>query len=1026
MNKKLGKALAYASAMAAVVAGSTMLFACKDTTEENPTEQKLAAPVIAIDGSVVSWSAVEHATSYDVTVGAATANTTDTSYTVSVTETGEYKVSVVAKTTESGWTNSDKSNELVYKYTKPSGGDEDDKTLNSRLKLDAQPTKAVYYLDEKASTVDLTGIRVKAVYSDLSEKDLTVADVKVKGTVDLSTVGQKKVEVEYTDAVGGGTALCDFRIEVKQRTVADLAADGIKYASVENEFSATAEKYKISDKKLTSVTDMTGAALTVTTDADGTYVAASTFTKSGARLVNADGEFLNIIAASYIRTADDFKAINDNLDGYYILKNNIDFGGVEIGVDKMSEVWSNGSTSSIVGVAPLKTVDSVFEFDFSDDEDLAVAGKPFTGTFDGRGYKLSGVLVYFPEGADNPADRVQAYEKEAQTLSLFGYIGEGGKVCNFTLGTSIIKSGKNSGLIAAANLGMIENVVVNDDCVLDVRYQNSAVIAAYNGGAIKNCVSYAQNVKGAEEGAATRVAAVSADDASEKNVFLNNAADKSETLGAGWFYIENYGTVYGNDSYNKLVAYDTVWYVGQDVKLKVYSKTGAADGFTVATWGIGGHNADNPAFTVAGTGEDGMIELTLTWADTVTSDILAAGSKFVFAVGNADVGNFGTVAITVGTPYTVGINSIATANITCAKDTDLNLGAIDITVDLSDGTTKTVHPTKIKGAFDNSTDGAKTVTLVYVENGHEFETEATVTVFTPAAAINAGLKQGVDKVIIAYNNGWSVANTDFSQFFDVTDGSSALTDYTVSVNGDIYGKDVTFTVSKSGYSDDVIVVDAYLGVGNKAAFNAINGNLAGWYILTDNIDFENDAKSIGQMPLGTNGEDTIFDSENDTVREGRAFVGVFDGNGKTISKFTYKFTNANEEYVDYESGWNLSAVAFTLFENIGEGGKVYNFTIADSAMKGCTFNSFVSALNCGEISNVTIDSSCTLGTNWDAVGAYAAYNYGTIKDCTCYVTQFTSLSNGTTSNLTVTKYGHSDETHIVNVTITAGTPGDSL
>lgn len=203
MNKKLGKALAYASAMAAVVAGSTMLFACKDTTEENPTEQKLAAPVIAIDGSVVSWSAVEHATSYDVTVGAATANTTDTSYTVSVTETGEYKVSVVAKTTESGWTNSDKSNELVYKYTKPSGGDEDDKTLNSRLKLEAQPTKTVYYLDEKASAVDLTGIRVKAVYSDLSEKDLTVADVKVKGTVDLSTVGQKKVEVEYTDAVGG-------------------------------------------------------------------------------------------------------------------------------------------------------------------------------------------------------------------------------------------------------------------------------------------------------------------------------------------------------------------------------------------------------------------------------------------------------------------------------------------------------------------------------------------------------------------------------------------------------------------------------------------------------------------------------------------------------------------------------------------------------------------------------------------------------------------------------------------------------
>ena len=136
MNKKVGKIIACASAVAAVAAGSCLLFACKPES----TEQKLAAPVISIDGKVVSWSAVEHATSYDVTVGETTTDTTDTSYTISVTEEGDYKVSVVAKSTETGWLTSDKSNELTYTYVKP--------TLGSRLQLDAQPTKAVYYLDE--------------------------------------------------------------------------------------------------------------------------------------------------------------------------------------------------------------------------------------------------------------------------------------------------------------------------------------------------------------------------------------------------------------------------------------------------------------------------------------------------------------------------------------------------------------------------------------------------------------------------------------------------------------------------------------------------------------------------------------------------------------------------------------------------------------------------------------------------------------------------------------------------------------
>ncbi len=907
MNKKIAKTIACASAMTAVVAGSCLLFACNDSTT---SEQKLAAPVISIDGSVVSWSAVEHATSYDVTVGANTVDTTDTSYTISVSETGEYKVSVIAKTTESGWSNSDKSNELVYKYVKPTGGDEDDKTLNSRLKLDAQPTKAVYFLDEKASAVDLTGIRVKAVYSDKSEKELTVADLKVKNVVDLTTVGQKKVEVEYEDTVGGGTAVCDFRIQVKQRTVADLDAAGTEYVAVENEFSATAEKYKISDKKLTAVTDMTGASLAVTTDDDGTYVAASAFAKSGAKLVNADGEFLNIIVASYIRTADDFKAINDNLDGYYILQNDLSLDGHWVKNNVMSEWWSKGV--SPIGQAPIKGTGAENDpvtLVFGDATELTQEGKPFTGTFDGRGHIVNDLLIMYQDAP---------WSYKSHYLGMFGYIGETGTVKNFTLRDADVKGGQASALIAGVNLGTIENVVIDDGCKLFVEYaaeRGCGYVADYNGGTVKNVACYASYFKyGSWDNqtftdiGATLIAATKDGKGTAANCVNGDKTDLTDTFGDGWVYVENSGTYYGSETFGKAVSYDKKIYVGQDINIKVFSNAEIETIEFLADWTANeaAEELDAPVLEIKNnSGGDYVIR----FADSVTSALFENVKMFKIGVKVNGV-YVDSVAVTVGDPYALGISAVETQNITCIEGGELVLSGIKLTVEMTDGTTKSVSPTEVRG-LDTSVVGEQDVVFVYNDGMNERTINGKVTVTASQGELTATLKAGVSKVIVPYaaDGGWALDNVDWTQYLDVS-----AADYTVAVEGAIYGESITLTVSSGDLTPATVTADVWLGIADKAALRAIGNDLAGRYIITEEIAFDESRDAFTP----------ISDVDN-------PFTGVLDGNYK-------KITNLD---LYSESGWGFGMI-------VNNGGTIRNMVIASGkAYSGISASGIIAGVNRG-------------------------------------------------------------------------------
>lgn len=81
-----------------------------------PQPTQLAAPVIAIEGNVISWSAVEHATGYNVLEGETVVSTAQNklSYTITKTEAGTYYYTVIAVSSDSNFTDSPASNKVSY------------------------------------------------------------------------------------------------------------------------------------------------------------------------------------------------------------------------------------------------------------------------------------------------------------------------------------------------------------------------------------------------------------------------------------------------------------------------------------------------------------------------------------------------------------------------------------------------------------------------------------------------------------------------------------------------------------------------------------------------------------------------------------------------------------------------------------------------------------------------------------------------------------------------------------------------
>jgi len=94
-------------------------FTVKSINGVNFGLEQLNAPAITLTGNVVSWTAVQNASGYIVTVnGTASGVITSTSYSISDTNVGDYNISVVAVGAGS-YTNSGSSNSLTYTISAP-------------------------------------------------------------------------------------------------------------------------------------------------------------------------------------------------------------------------------------------------------------------------------------------------------------------------------------------------------------------------------------------------------------------------------------------------------------------------------------------------------------------------------------------------------------------------------------------------------------------------------------------------------------------------------------------------------------------------------------------------------------------------------------------------------------------------------------------------------------------------------------------------------------------------------------------
>lgn len=1091
MNKKINKLLAVSAALALSSGIAVSLAACG---EKDGGGQPLSAPVISLNGDVVSWDAVEHADGYSVTVGSLPAvSIAQTSYTITVTETGEYKVSVIATSTDDNYTDSERSNEIVYSYTAVADRqqlaaptitltgstvswaavpnatgysvyiDDADPVLASGatshslaalttgshtvavvatsadsrystseksntvtyaaaqstaklVRLEAAtdgsdvPTKTTYYLDEQATAVDLTGLALKAVYSDDTSRAVTITSANIKGSVDLGTVGAKQVTIEYTE--GDRSRTKTFEITVKERTAADLIATNTAFVASENEYSASATRYLVSDGAISGAVDMRGNTVNIITDGGKSYVAASMFTGSGSKLIKTTGanpRFINVVAAVYITTAEDLRAVNDDLDGYYILQNDIALDGSRISNNNVVSYWSKGFTP--IGQAPIKgTGDPDATLDLtSPNNELTQAGRPFTGTFDGKGHVIDDMLIFFPD--ERP------WQYTAYYLAMFGYIGDGGVVKNFTLRNANVRGGQCSSLIAGVNLGVIENIVIENNCKLYVQYateRGCGFVADYNGGAVKNVVCHATDftcVAGAVNGELVKATIAGTQSATATDCYIGNSTDLTAALGAGWVFVNGYGTMYGDENYCKVVAYPNAVYLGQTFRVKVFGTTATDTVEFLADWTANDDApSDAPVLDVvsfdATTGN-----YTVKLADSVSADLFDVVKMFKVGVKvGGDGGRYvDSFIVTVGDAYTTGINAVTTQNIECVQGGSVNLNTVDLELELSDGSSRTVHPTAIRN-FDSSTTGAKTVTFVYSDGSNEFTINGTVTVRSAVGTLTASLKSGVTKIIVPYvaGAGWSAANVDWDQYLSVS-----TTGYTVTPTGSLSGN-TTFSVSKAGFTSAEITVETYLGVADAASFAEIGNDLAGWYILTADIDFGGISRlPIGGIPLRSDDNGTEFNATSPTIA-GIPFTGVLDGNNKTLSNY----------YVlePFEIGWGQDHFG-GLFGYIGETGVVKNFTLAGAKINSVNYSSFVAGYNKGTISGITVNADCTIFANYGAAGAFAFCNDGTISDSVCYVTTFRKRNDGV-DELSAVNNGSGAVTDAV--VTAAATPGSSL
>ncbi len=910
----------------------------------------LAAPVIELDGNVVSWDAVEHAVSYTVTVnGTAQAPVTGTSYTITETTPGDYTVTVVANA-EAGtnYVNSPASNSVTY--TVP------DTPVLSALEVTGF-TKTLYYLDERAQAPDLSGVTVTASYTAGKESaavDLTDCTVTYDGeeTADM-TAGSHTIRISYTEE--GVTLYDELTYTVERRAEADIEA----ITEMIGEYDAADGSYAVAASgTVTAVTDLDGNAAAfsgnaIGNDAFGTDEYVKVFRVD---LEGGTTNFVRVIRATYVSDAAGFMAINDRLNGYYILRQSIDFSGYDF--DGEGGLLAGRTEGALIGEAPLTQISS----DAGSKIETAgagtsVAGTAFTGVFDGNGYALMNVAI-------------ESELSSAYAFALFGWVGTDGVVKNLTLRNISIHGWQDCALLAAFNQGTIENVVVEENNNLYVQHRHGG-LTAVNLGTISNAVSFLSTYDSSAgtdaqvfgwHGTNSNYSDIVQIDAVNAHISTEREEIAELTAIDGWKYYEGVGTVYTNNNYIYIPADDFTLPIGGTLELAI----AAEPELTYAVYGGEALGVSLETFAISVS--DGV--LTIGFAEGAATGLTTG--TFTLAIHNGNWGYSQSLVITLADPVPVSA-TVATQNIEVYQGGQLALNTVELTVIYSDGSQDTVNPTSV--TVDTSTVGdAVAATFFYTEGDVTVQAQTTISVVEdpsddPVPTAFA-VTPKVGAIVIPYADGGWTVNFNEALLLDAFTFTTTSTEEG-EVNLDAWNGRVTFTASANTYGnitftfvysystarfEQKVTIGVYYGIADHAQLKAAGADNAGWYALTADIDCENEVR-----------ESAYFGE----------FTGVLDGNGYTVSNFDIRVPGNN-------GGFIVNVEEDAIVRNLGLQG------VVTSTADGGQYIGGIAKGNDGLIENCYVNVAVSGVTH---IGGIVYENYGTL--CNNVFVGTLSQSNGT-------------------------------
>ena len=919
------------------------------------------------------------------------------------------------------------------------------------------PDKDTYYLDEEASSLDLTGFEVIARYAGggmkaLETKDVTFSDVDFTAVNDNITV-----TVTY------GTLTDTFQVGVRKRDVAEKdLANTYRFDKAAN--------LKFEDTGVTKLVTLEGESVAFTANGGKIVVAkeALPYAQTILRVNKADGHrFIKVIAETHIKTVEDFKAIRDDLGGCYVLDASLNFEGAYIQPFGTVPVKYEGGSmidSAGIGTSP----DALAE----GDKLKAQLGVPFTGTFDGNGY----VLYNFKSGCDEGMWHAVNYGR-----SLFGYIGAGGTVKNVTLRGYKLEGGQDSAFIAGLNLGTVENIVIDEENTIFSHYGRANAIVSVNGGTVSNVVCYVSDFTDRDGTKQLKMIAPDHsknEDAAKETATRGYIAPEAEltdlTALDGWKYIEGVGTVYTNQYYVISRAEKFEIPLGGTLDLNLWFDSSMSENVEISVWGnaevLSGWNGERHTHY-------------LHFGDGTLATEVGATFTVGFGTGSGRYSQWVTVAVTA--PVLTGVTYDGEANVEWYKGVAVDKSQFMLTEHYSDGTTKSVQPDEIEGldveslsaqqvklvygtySFDITvtvvekvaavaslelTGTAKntvcyvggtltladlaglTLTAVYDDGSRlpvaltaemldkttfteadaaarltiSYEgaaTTLTLTVYAAPTSITVALKEGVSSVV--YPEGEVI---DWSQFVTAADNNGNpvkfenLTFGSGTLNGPVTGKFVyTFNGNQTAETAAETEISFWYGIGTvdqwnnfAAKTNDAENPVTGYYTLTADIEFS----GLTFVPAAGTPAETVGSAE---------FAGIFDGNGYQLKHITLGAHNS-AVFIKLGGGGIVRNVGFYKFETKKSACAAivkHNYGTVENCLVTGFYN--MSGYGAGLVSNNTqwgVVRNCVIDKiSYDSATNNSIFineNAGKVENCLVVNTKIDTMirkDTGTSSNL---------------------------